>query len=193
MLTDRADVRVRQLYGGERRRLDLAVALTGEPRLLFLDEPTTGLDPQSRQQTWDVIRDRLRRGMTILLTTHYLEEAEALADRVAVMDDGHIVATGTVKELAAQQPARIRATVPAELHGATIPGLAGELTWAPGAGGGADLTIVTPDLQADVARLSAWASALDVRLSRLQAAEASLAEVFQKIAGAAGVPSGSTR
>jgi len=193
MLGDRANVRVRQLSGGERRRLDLAVALTGDHRLLFLDEPTTGLDPHARQQTWDVIRDRLRRGMTVLLTTHYLEEAEALADRVAIMDAGRIVATGTLEELAMLQPARIRCTVPAELHGAMIPGLAGDLTWARGTGGGADLTIVTANLQADLARLSSWATALDVQLSRLQAAEASLTDVFQQIAGAAGLASRSTR
>jgi hypothetical protein len=83
--------------------------------------------------------------------------------------------------------------VPAGLHGTTIPGLAGELTWARGAGSGADLTIVTTDLQADLARLSAWAAERDAKLSRLQAAEASLTEVFRQIAGAAGVPSGSTR
>ncbi|GID30525.1 ABC transporter ATP-binding protein [Paractinoplanes brasiliensis] len=184
MLIDRADIRVGQLSGGERRRLDLAVGLTGDQRLLFLDEPTTGLDPQSRQRTWDVVRDRLRRGMTVLLTTHYLEEAEALADRVAIMDAGRIVATGTVEELAAQQPARIHCTVPAGLHGATIPGLSGEPAWTSGtAAGSADLTIVTSDLQADLARLSAWAAAHDAKLGRLQAAEASLTDIFQRITG----------
>lgn len=97
-LEHRAAVRVRQLSGGERRRLDLAIALCGVPRLLVLDEPTTGLDPESRRRTWALLSDRRRRGMTILLTTHYLEEAETLADRVAIMDRGRVAFTGTVTE-----------------------------------------------------------------------------------------------
>jgi ABC-2 type transport system ATP-binding protein len=98
-LRHRAAVRVRQLSGGERRRLDLAVALCGEPQLLLLDEPTSGLDPQSRAHTWAVLRERLRRGITILVTTHYLEEAEALADRVAIMHAGEVAVVGTVAEV----------------------------------------------------------------------------------------------
>ena len=89
-LEHRAGLRVRRLSGGERRRLDLAVALCGSPRLLLLDEPTAGLDPQARAHTWAVLRRRLRDGVTVVLTTHYLEEAETLADRVAVLDDGVI-------------------------------------------------------------------------------------------------------
>jgi ABC-2 type transport system ATP-binding protein len=87
-LHHRSHLRVRRLSGGERRRLDLAVALSGDPRLLLLDEPTSGLDPQARAHTWDVLRQRLRTGITVVLTTHYLEEAETFADRVAVLDDG---------------------------------------------------------------------------------------------------------
>jgi ABC-2 type transport system ATP-binding protein len=98
-LDHRAGVRVRQLSGGERRRLDLAVALCGDPGLLVLDEPTTGLDPRSRQRTWELLRERCRRGTTILLTTHYLEEAEALAGRVAIMDRGRVAFTGATTEV----------------------------------------------------------------------------------------------
>jgi ABC-2 type transport system ATP-binding protein len=98
-LHHRAAVRVRQLSGGERRRLDLAVALCGEPQVLLLDEPTSGLDPQSRAHTWAVLRERLRRGVTVVLSTHYLEEAEALADRVAIMHAGRVAAIGTVTEV----------------------------------------------------------------------------------------------
>jgi ABC-2 type transport system ATP-binding protein len=98
-LGHRAAVRVRQLSGGERRRLDLAVALCGNPQLLVLDEPTSGLDPQSRAHTWAVLRERLRRGITVVLTTHYLEEAEAVADRVAIMNAGTIAAVGTVPQV----------------------------------------------------------------------------------------------
>ena len=85
-----------------RRRLDLASALIGRPRLLFLDEPTTGLDPRSRLGMWEVIRDLVRDGATLLLTTQYLEEADALADVIAVVDEGRIIARGTADELKAQ-------------------------------------------------------------------------------------------
>src|SRR3954470_19154461 len=87
-LERRAGVRVKQLSGGERRRLDLALALLGRPEVLFLDEPTTGLDAQSRRDTWDLIRELKAQGTTVLLTTHYLEEAEQLADRLAIMHQG---------------------------------------------------------------------------------------------------------
>jgi ABC-2 type transport system ATP-binding protein len=89
-LEHRAALRVRRLSGGERRRLDLAVALSGDPRLLLLDEPTSGLDPGARSHTWAVLRQRLRHGVSIVLTTHDLQEAETLADRVAVLHDGGV-------------------------------------------------------------------------------------------------------
>jgi ABC-2 type transport system ATP-binding protein len=102
MLDDAAD-RVDKTYsGGMRRRLDLASALIGRPRLLFLDEPTTGLDPRSRLDMWDVIRAQVREGVTVLLTTQYLEEADELADQIAVVDKGRIIARGTADELKAQ-------------------------------------------------------------------------------------------
>jgi ABC-2 type transport system ATP-binding protein len=94
-LTDHARRRVRHLSGGQRRRLDVAVGVVGRPRLLFLDEPTTGLDPQARLKFWDLIRSLTADGTTILLTTHYLEEAEALAGRVAIIASGRVVAEGT--------------------------------------------------------------------------------------------------
>jgi ABC-2 type transport system ATP-binding protein len=98
-LSSAADRTVKTYSGGMRRRLDLAGALIGRPRLLFLDEPTTGLDPRSRLAMWDVIRDRVRQGATLLLTTQYLEEADELADSIAVVDSGKIVARGTADEL----------------------------------------------------------------------------------------------
>jgi ABC-2 type transport system ATP-binding protein len=101
-LADAADRTVKTYSGGMRRRLDLASALIGRPRLLFLDEPTTGLDPRSRLGMWDVIRDLVREGVTILLTTQYLEEADELADTIAVVDHGKIIARGTADELKAQ-------------------------------------------------------------------------------------------
>ena len=93
-LTEHSRRRVRRLSGGQRRRLDVAVGVVGRPRLLFLDEPTTGLDPQARLKFWDLIRSLTADGTTILLTTHYLEEAEALADRVAIIAAGRVVAEG---------------------------------------------------------------------------------------------------
>ena len=93
---------VKTYSGGMRRRLDLASALIGRPRLLFLDEPTTGLDPRSRLGMWDVIRGLVREGTTLLLTTQYLEEADELADTIAVVDHGKIIARGTADELKSQ-------------------------------------------------------------------------------------------
>ena len=106
-LGDRRDARVRNLSGGQRRRLDLAIALVGDPDLVFLDEPTTGFDPAARLSAWDMIRDLRSLGKTILLTTHYLEEAEQLADRVAVINAGRIVALGAPRELTGQEQTEI--------------------------------------------------------------------------------------
>jgi ABC-2 type transport system ATP-binding protein len=98
-LTEKADARVRSLSGGQKRRLDLALALVGDPELIFLDEPTTGFDPGARRTAWEMIRNLRSLGKTILLTTHYLDEAEQLADRVAVLRSGEIVREGTPSEL----------------------------------------------------------------------------------------------
>ncbi len=101
-LADAADRVAKTYSGGMRRRLDLASALIGQPKLLFLDEPTTGLDPRSRLGMWDVIRTQVREGATLLLTTQYLEEADELADEIAVVDHGRIIARGTADELKSQ-------------------------------------------------------------------------------------------
>src|SRR5690606_5543574 len=107
-LGHRADVAVKSLSGGERRRLDLALAIMGRPEILFLDEPTTGLDPQSRRDAWELVRHLLESGTTVVLTTHYLEEAEELADRLAIMHAGRGVRAGTVAENGAGESARLR-------------------------------------------------------------------------------------
>ena len=104
-LEEKRDTRARRLSGGQRRRLDLGLALIGDPELLFLDEPTTGFDPGARRRAWDTIRSLRELGKTILLTTHYLDEVEQLADRVAVLREGSIVASGTVQELVGEAPA----------------------------------------------------------------------------------------
>ncbi len=98
-LNEKASSWVRELSGGQRQRLAVAVALVGDPELIFLDEPTTGLDPQARRQLWDVVSDLRARGRTILVTTHYMEEAERLCDQVAVVDMGKIIAEGSPREL----------------------------------------------------------------------------------------------
>ena len=98
-LGEKRETRVRTLSGGQLRRLDLALALVGDPELIFLDEPTTGFDPAARRQAWETIRDLRALGKSILLTTHYMEEAQTLADRLAILRDGRIVATGSPREL----------------------------------------------------------------------------------------------
>jgi len=104
-LEEKRDTRARRLSGGQRRRLDLGLALIGDPELIFLDEPTTGFDPGARRRAWETIRSLRELGKTILLTTHYLDEVEQLADRVAVLREGRIVASGTVLELVGGAPA----------------------------------------------------------------------------------------
>jgi ABC-2 type transport system ATP-binding protein len=104
-LEEKRDARARKLSGGQRRRLDLGLALIGDPELIFLDEPTTGFDPAARRRAWGTIRSLRALGKTILLTTHYLDEVEQLADRVAVLREGKIVASGTVHELIGGAPA----------------------------------------------------------------------------------------
>ena len=98
-LTEKADARVGTLSGGQKQRLAVATALVGNPKILFLDEPTTGLDPQSRRQLWEIVRQFQKRRGTVLLTTHYMDEAERLCDRLAIIDQGKIIAEGTPAEL----------------------------------------------------------------------------------------------
>ncbi|MEV6397097.1 ABC transporter ATP-binding protein [Streptomyces sp. NPDC051907] len=175
-LAPRAGVRVKQLSGGERRRLDLALALLGRPEVLFLDEPTTGLDAEGRRDTWDLVRALRDDGATVLLTTHYLEEAESLADRLAIMHGGRIVAAGTPAEVKAARPARIRFTLPAGIAAARLP-----LTLE-AAAHGRRIEIRTRRLQDALGELLAWARELNVTLEGLDARSASLEEAFLDIA-----------
>jgi ABC-2 type transport system ATP-binding protein len=107
-LEEKADAVVRKLSGGQRRRLDFGLALVGDPELVFLDEPTTGFDPAARRAAWETVRSLRGLGKTILLTTHYLDEAEQLSDRVAVLREGRIVASGTPAELTRTPSTEIR-------------------------------------------------------------------------------------
>ncbi|WP_414168646.1 ABC transporter ATP-binding protein [Streptoverticillium reticulum] len=183
-LGGRRDVRVKQLSGGERRRLDLALALLGRPEVLFLDEPTTGLDPEARHTTWELVRQLRAEGTTILLTTHYLEEAEALADQLAIMHRGHIVASGTPGEVIGAYPARIRFAMPDGWFVGDLPPLA-ELGVLRHEETGGRVELQTRELQRTLTGLLLWARDKDVELEGLDARTASLEEAFLAIAGTA--------
>jgi ABC-2 type transport system ATP-binding protein len=174
-LTGRANVRIRQLSGGERQRLNLALAIAGQPDLLFLDEPTAGLDPENRKRTWQLIAQLLDSGTTVLLTTHYLAEAAELADRLAILHHGRIVGLGTPAQLAATRPARISFRLPA---GAGVPDLPGVVASV----NGQDVVLATDDLQASLGLVLGWAARNDLRLDDLTARPASLEEAFLAIA-----------
>lgn len=183
-LADRQTVRVKQLSGGERRRLDLAVALLGHPEVLFLDEPSTGLDPEARAAVWRLIRELRARGTTVLLTTHYLEEAEELADRIAIMHRGRIARTGTVAEVIAERPSRITFELPERggpYESLSLPPLPGaEIT-----ADGRRITVRTPRLQADLTTVLGWAARHDLALGGLDARSATLEEAFLAVAAEA--------
>lgn len=173
-LSDRADTRVKFLSGGEQRRLDLACAIIGQPRVLFLDEPTTGLDPESRRNTWTLIEELKRSGVTIMLTTHYLDEAERLCDRLAIMHKGGVVRSGTVADVVAGHPASIKL----ELPSITLPELpATTMDIEDGR-----LVIETASLQDTLTDLLVWAQRSGVRIEGLDARAASLETVFLSIA-----------
>lgn len=173
-LNDRRTVAVSKLSGGEKRRLDLAMAVWGSPELVILDEPTTGLDPESRRRTWDAIQELQEAGRTVVLTTHYLEEAEALADRVAIMHAGRVAVRGTLSEIVAAQPSGFSATLP---PGVTdLPGLSGTVER-----GAEAVRVRTNDLQGDLTAFLGWAAARGVQLSDLRAAPASLADIYHTV------------
>lgn len=175
-LLRRRDVAVTQLSGGERRRLDFAMAIFGSPDLVFLDEPTTGLDPQSRAQMWGLIRELLAAGATVVLTTHYLEEAESLADRIGIMHEGRIVVEGSLGDVLRRHPARIGFDLPEQLSVTDLPELAGTTVE------GRRVWLRSDDIQGDLYTVLSWAREHDVRLRRLSASEATLADVFHQVA-----------
>ncbi|WLW53866.1 ABC transporter ATP-binding protein [Streptomyces sp. YU58] len=187
-LEHRAGVRVKQLSGGERRRLDLALALLGRPEVLFLDEPTTGLDAEGRRETWDLVRELSDGGTTVLLTTHYLEEAEDLADRLAILHRGRIAATGTPAEVTAAQPSRISFELPEGYFVGDLPPL-GRLGVLGHEVEGRLVRLRTRELQRAATGLLGWAEQAGVELRRLDVRSASLEEAFLGIArqAAAGV------
>ena len=172
----RHDARVPELSGGQRRRLDMALALIGDPDLLFLDEPTTGFDAQARRQAWETIRSLLDLGKTVFLTTHYMDEAQALADRVAVMLDGRLVALGPPAELAGRDglPAEIRFELPDGVGAAEVAAVAGEdLSVQDGA-----VLLRAHDGVAAAHALTGWALDRGLRLAGFSVTQPSLEDVY---------------
>jgi ABC-2 type transport system ATP-binding protein len=173
-LEEAADRRVRALSGGQRRRLDVALALVGDPELVFLDEPTTGFDPAARRQAWAVIAGLRALGKTILLTTHYMDEAQALADRVVIIAAGRIVAEGTPAQLAAaQRSTQIRFTLPAEAAPAELPRVAGGVAMR-----GRNVEISSDDPTGDLLVLTGWAAARGAALDGLTVTRPSLEDIY---------------
>jgi len=185
-LERRRDVRIRNLSGGERRRLDIALAILGRPEVLFLDEPTTGLDPAARRRTWDLVRSLVHDGTTALMTSHYMDEVEALADRVIVMAEGRVVAEATPGGL------RARASVTTILFELPRGVPVGELPDLDGAavtrtGGRVQLT--TTSAMWVVNRLSSWALETGTHLEGFTVSRPSLEAVYLDLIGsAAGAP-----
>ncbi len=182
-LTDAAGRAAKTYSGGMRRRLDLAASLVGRPQLLYLDEPTTGLDPRSRLDLWSLVRSLVADGVTVLLTTQYLEEADELADDIVVIDDGKVIATGTPDELKARIGARSLAVRPADQ--ADVPAVASVVRELAGVAPEVNGRLVTAPVT-DPAVLPAVVRRLDnagVVITELTLRNASLNEVFLSLTG----------
>jgi ABC-2 type transport system ATP-binding protein len=178
-LDEKADTQAAQLSGGQRRRLDVALALIGDPELIFLDEPTTGFDPSARRTAWHVIAGLRELGKTVFLTTHYMDEAEQLADRIAVIAGGKIVAEGTPSTLGGRNrmPATIRFTLPAEASAGELPAeLRARLADADGR-----ITLTTERPLVDVRTLAEWALGRGLDLPDLDVRRPTLEDVYLEL------------
>ncbi len=178
-LGEQRRTRVRRLSGGQQRRLDVAIGLAGDPELLFLDEPTTGLDPAARRQAWEMVENLRSLGKTVLLTTHYMDEAEHLADRVAIIVQGEIVAEGTPGEL-------VRGGGSTIIRFAVGPGAGAppDDLGAASAGGDGAYTIATGAPTEALHRLTGWAVEQGVELGDLSVSTPTLEDVFIDLVGA---------
>jgi ABC-2 type transport system ATP-binding protein len=178
-LTEKAGARVIKLSGGQQRRLDVAIALAGDPELLFLDEPTTGFDPGARRNAWEIVKNLTALGKTVFLTTHYMDEAQVLANRVAVIANGEIVAEGPPGTLAGRDVARtsIRFRV-------NDPGGLPDLGQTPRGDGSLELR--TEDPTQALHRLTSWAVVRGVTLEGLEVLRPSLEDVYLELTGTEG-------
>jgi ABC-2 type transport system ATP-binding protein len=175
-LTEKAGQRVIKLSGGQQRRLDVAIALAGDPELLFLDEPTTGFDPGARRNAWEIVKSLTALGKTVFLTTHYMDEAQVLANRVAVIANGEIVAEGPPSTLAGRDAAgtviRFRVSEPADL-----PPL-GQMPRADGS-----LELHTEDPTRTLHELTSWAVGRGLPLEGLEVLRPTLEDVYLGLTG----------
>ncbi|MEO8887830.1 MAG: ABC transporter ATP-binding protein [Jatrophihabitantaceae bacterium] len=176
-LAEKRNVRVARLSGGQQRRLDVAVALAGDPELLFLDEPTTGFDPAARREFWDVIKSLAALGKTVLLTTHYMDEAQHLADRLAVVARGRVVAEGTPSTLGDRASSRATVTYRLPRDVEPPPGYARD---------GEFVSAQPEDLVTAVHDLTGWALHRGVQLEDLQVLRPSLEDVYLRLTADAG-------
>ena len=176
-LKEKADARVHKLSGGQQRRLDVAVALAGDPELLFLDEPTTGFDPNARRNAWEIVKNLTGLGKTVFLTTHFMDEAQYLADRVAIITSGEIVAEGPPDTLAGRDAmkARIRYRLPATAQG--VPDLGQEPR------GDGSFEIRADDPTRVLHELTGWALEHGVRFETLDVTRPSLEDVYIDLTG----------
>jgi ABC-2 type transport system ATP-binding protein len=177
-LVEKADARIKTLSGGQQRRLELALGLVGDPDLLFLDEPTTGFDPSARRQAWGILDDLTKLGKTILLTTHYMDEAQHLADRIAVIDHGLIVAEGTPETLGGRSDGKslIRFALPDGVALERVP-----VSGATQREGLVELETENPTRA--LHQLTGWAVENGVELERLQVSRPSLEDVYLELTG----------
>jgi len=175
-LTDKADARIKTLSGGQVRRIDLALGIVGDPDLIFLDEPTTGFDPSARRNSWSLIHNLRFLGKTILLTTHYMDEAQNLADRVAVIAGGVIVAEGTPDTLGGRATGSVRVSF---LRPADVSGIPGVFAVDPGRDGLVAVEIDNPTVA--LHDLTEWALGRGIELERLAVTRPSLEDVYLSI------------
>ncbi len=178
-LEDKADARIASLSGGQRRRIDLALGIVGNPSLLFLDEPTTGFDPAARRRSWDLVDQLGEGGTTVLLTTHYLDEAENLADRVGVLSAGRLVAEGTPDELISERSGTlVRFVLPDAVAAADAATTFGPVLEAEIRVAGRQVEATLEHPTAAVHRLTGWAIEAGVELEALTVHRASLEDVY---------------
>jgi len=177
-LTDKRRVRVGRLSGGQKRRLDVALALVGDPDLLFLDEPTTGFDPDARHEAWELVRNLRTLGKTILLTTHYMDEAQQLADRVAVIADGHIISEGTPDTIGGRAEASTKIRFRTLSSGLSMPD---KLRQGLSQGSDGTFQLQSDDPVSTLHALTGWALESGHKLEGLEVTRPSLEDTYREL------------